>query len=106
MARLDVPNCSYSLAINSSPASKVSEKHTALVLNIETYPEEDTAFKLLNNLSIALPLLVVVTWIIDALLATAYLKWFHPWQIILQEVTRLWRYSLLMYPTGNRQMGT
>ena len=85
---------SYSLAINSSPASKVSEKHTVLVLNIETYPEEDTAFKLLNNLSIALPLLVVITWVIDALLATAYLKWFHPWQIILQEVTRLWRYSL------------
>ena len=68
-------------------ASKVGEKHTALVLNIGTYPEEDAAYKLLNNLSLALPLVVVVTWVLDALLAAAYLKWFHPWKIILQEVS-------------------
>ena len=64
----------------------MGEKHTALVLNIGTYPEEDVAYELLNNLSLALPLVVVVTWVLDALLAAAYLKWFHPWKIILQEV--------------------
>ena len=68
-------------------ASKVSEKHTALLLNIGTYPEEDAAYELLNNLSLALPLVVVVTWGLDALLAAAYLKFFHPWKIILQEVS-------------------
>ena len=65
----------------------MGEKHTALVLNIGTYPEEDAAYELLNNLSLALPLVVVVTWVLDALLAAAYLKWFHPWKIILQEVS-------------------
>ena len=65
----------------------MGEKHTALVLNIGTYPEEDAAYKLFNSLSMALPLLVVVTWVLDALLAAAYLKWFHPWKIILQEVS-------------------
>ena len=65
----------------------MGEKHTALVLNIGTYPEEDAAYELLNNLSLALPLVVVVTWVLDSLLAAAYLKWFHPWRILLQEVT-------------------
>ena len=64
----------------------MGEKHTALLLNIGTYPEEDAAYKLLNNLRMALPLVVVVTWVLDALLAAAYLKWFHPWKILLQEV--------------------
>ena len=64
----------------------MGEKHTALLLNIGTYPEEDAAYKLLNNLRMALPLVVVVTWVLDALLAAAYLKWLHPWKIILQEV--------------------
>ena len=59
-------------------ASKVNEKHSVLVDNIGTYPEEDNAYELLSNLSLALPLLVVVTWVLDALLAAAYLKWFHP----------------------------
>ena len=65
----------------------MGEKHSALLLNIGTYPEEDAAYKLLNNLRMALPLVVVVTWVLDALLAAAYLKWFHPWKIILQEVS-------------------
>ena len=64
----------------------MGEKHSALLLNIGTYPEEDAAYKLLNNLRMALPLVVVVTWALDALLAAAYLKWFHPWKILLQEV--------------------
>jgi len=32
----------------------------------------------------------VVTWVLDALLAAAYLKWFHPWKIILQEEPDKW----------------
>ena len=67
----------------------MGEKHTALLLNIGTYPEEDAAYELLNNLSTALPLLVVVTWVLDALLAAVYLKCLHPWKILLQEVSSL-----------------
>ena len=80
-------NTKISSNLHLLSASKVSEKHSALVDNIGTYPEEDKAYELLNNLSMALPLLVVVTWVLDALLAAAYLKWFHPWKIILQEVS-------------------
>ena len=79
-------------------ASKVSEKHSALVDNIGTYPEEDNAYELLNNLSMALPLLVVVTWVLDALLAAAYLKWLHPWKIILQEVSSRLLVTLVSFP--------
>ena len=68
-------------------ASKVGERHSALVQNIGTYATEDEAYETLNTLCIALPLTVFFTWILDALLAAAYLKWFHPWRILLQEVT-------------------
>ena len=62
------------------------EKHSALILNIGTYAEEDSAYELLNSLSLSLPFIVMVTSVLDALLAAVYLKWFHPWRIILQEV--------------------
>ena len=64
----------------------MSERHSTLVLNIGTFAEEDEAFELLNSLTIILPLLVVVSWVLDALLAAVYLKWLHPWKIILQKV--------------------
>ena len=64
----------------------MTERHSTLVLNIGTFTEEDEAFELLNSLTIILPLLVVVSWVLDALLAAVYLKWLHPWKIILQKV--------------------
>ena len=70
----------------SSPASKVSERHSALVLNIGTFAKEDEVYELLNILSVSLPFVVIITTAFDVLLATVYLKWFHPWKIILQEV--------------------
>ena len=62
------------------------EKHLALVHNIGTYDEEDEAYELLNILSQSLPFIVMITAVFEALLAAVYLKWFHPWKIILQEV--------------------
>ena len=67
----------------------MSERHSALVLNIGTYAKEDEAYELLNNLSISLPIVVVITWIFDAVLACVYLKCLHPWKILLQEVSSL-----------------
>ena len=75
--------------MNSSSAFKVTERHSVLVLNIGTFAEEDEAYQLLNRLSMLLPFVVMVIWIFDALLGAVYLKWFHPWKIILQEVSSL-----------------
>ena len=75
--------------INSSPASKVSERHSVLVDNIGTFAEEDEAYELLNSLSISLPIVAMVTWVFDAVLACVYLKCLHPWKILLQEVSSL-----------------
>ena len=41
---------------------------------------------MLNILSVSLPFVIMITTAFDALLAGVYLKWFHPWKIILQEV--------------------
>ena len=92
----------------SSSASKVRERHSVLVLNIGTYAEEDEAYELLNNLSMSLPFLVMVTWILDALLAAVYLKWFHPWKILLQEVSSLWfKFQFLnSLPVRNQNNGS
>ena len=67
----------------------MKQRHSALVLNIGTFAEEDEAYELLNSLSMYLPFVVIVFWVFDALLAAVYLKWFHPWRIILQEVSSL-----------------
>ena len=75
--------------MSSSSASKVTERHSVLVANIGTFAEEDEAYELLNSLSISLPIVAMVTWVLDALLGYVYLKWFHPWRIILQEVSSL-----------------
>ena len=72
--------------MNFSPASKVSKRHSVLVENIGTFAEEDEAYELLKSLSTSLPLVVMSVWIFDALLAAVYLKWLHPWKILLQEV--------------------
>ena len=66
------------------------ERHSVLVLNIGTFAEEDEAYELLNSLSMSLPFVVMVTCVLDALLAAVYLKWLHPWRILLQEVNSLW----------------
>ena len=73
--------------LNFFSAFKVSERHSLLLLNIGTFAEEDEAYELLNNLSMSLPFVVMIVWIFDALLGAVYLKWFHPWKILLQEVS-------------------
>ena len=73
----------------SSSASSVRERHSVLVLNIGTFAEEDEAYELLNSLSMSLPFVIMVVWVFDALLAGVYLKWLHPWRILLQEVSSI-----------------
>ena len=93
--------------MNSSLAFKVAERHSVLVANIRTFAEEDEAYELLNRLSISLPIVTMVTWVLDALLAGVYLKWLHPWRIILQEVSSLGFEFWLFYfdLSGTRPVG-
>ena len=85
----------------------MSERHTVLVRNIGTFEEEDEAYELLNNFSTSLPFVVMVTCILDSLLAAVYLKWLHPWKILLQEVSSLWlEFKLLnSLPVRNQNNG-
>ena len=66
------------------------KRHSVLVLNIGTFTEEDEAYDLLNSLCMSLPFFVMITWVLDVLLAAVYLKLLHPWRILLQEVSSLW----------------
>ena len=93
--------------MSSSSASKVSERHLVLVDNIGTFAEEDEAYELLNRLSVTLPIVPLVTWVLDALLGYVYLKWFHPWKILLQEVNSLrFQFRLFnFYLSGARPVG-
>ena len=93
--------------MSSSSASKVTDRHSVLVANIGTFAEEDEAYELLNSLSVTLPMVPLVTWVLDALLGYAYLKWFHPWKILLQEVSSLWFQFMLFnfYLSGARPVG-
>ena len=62
------------------------EKHLTLWNNIGTFAEEDEAFDLLTRLTWLLPIIIVTSAAFDLVLAIVYLKWLHPWKIILQEV--------------------
>ena len=64
----------------------MSEKHIALLNNIGAFATEDKAFALLTKLTWQLPIFVITSAILDLFLAFVYLKWLHPWKIILQEV--------------------
>merc|ERR550517_974032 len=66
-------------------ATNVRKRHSVLVLHIGTFAEEDEAYELLNSLSMSLPFVVMITGLLDALLASVYLKWLHPWRILLAE---------------------
>ena len=63
------------------------EKHLTLRDNIGTFAKEDEAFDLLNRLSWQLPIFVIVSAILALVLAFVYLKWLHPWKIILHEAS-------------------
>merc|ERR1719507_762437 len=76
--------------------SNVREKHLLLRDNIGTFAKEDEAFDLLTRLSWQLPIFVITSALLDLVLAFVYLKWLHPWKIILQEEKK----------EGKKQMST
>ena len=61
------------------------EKHLVLRDNIGTFAKEDEAFDLLTRLSWQLPVFFISSTIADLIMAVVYLKWLHPWKIILEK---------------------
>ena len=53
--------------------------------NIGTFAKEDEAFDLLTRLSWQLPVFFISSAIADLIMAVVYLKWLHPWKIILEK---------------------
>ena len=81
----------------------------ALRDNIGTFAKEDEAFDLLTKLSWQLPFFVISSAIVNLVLAFVYLKWLHPWKIILQEVSSkslLFLYQHLTQFQRSRKAGT
>ena len=76
----------------------MGERHSVLRLNIGTFAEEDEAFELLTLLTWLLPVIIVTSTTFDLVLAAVYLKWLHPWKIILQEVC----YNKVVFLTCNK----
>ena len=64
----------------------MTERHLLLRENIGTFAKEDEAYDLLTKLRWLLPILVISFAVVDLFLAVVYLKWLHPWRVILQEV--------------------
>ena len=67
----------------------------ALHDNLQTFPKEDEALYLLTRLSWQLPIFIIISGFLDLVLAFVYLKWLHPWKIILQEVSSKFSFSNL-----------
>ena len=65
------------------------EKHLVLRDNIGTFAKEDEAFDLLTRLSWQLPGFFISSAIADLIMAVVYLKWLHPWKIILEKAGQI-----------------
>ena len=64
-------------------AMNVETRNNILVGAIGVFPEEETAYSKVKNLTWILPTVVVIGSLIDALLAIAYMRFTHPWKHIL-----------------------
>ena len=61
----------------------VEARNDILVGAIGVFPEEETAYWKVKNLTWILPTVVIIGSLIDALLAIVYMRFAHPWKHIL-----------------------
>ena len=64
-------------------AANIKARHELLEGAIGVLPEEETAYKLVNQLSWILPIVVIIGALFDMLLVYVYMKFAHPWKYIL-----------------------
>ena len=69
----------------SFTAENVNERHELLLVTIGTFPEEDDAYWAVTTLSWALPMILVISTILDSILVWVYMKYAHPWKDILVD---------------------
>ena len=61
----------------------VETRNDILVRAIGVFPEEESAYWKVKNLTWILPTVVIIGSLIDALLAIVYMRFTHPWKHIL-----------------------
>ena len=66
-------------------AINVDERHSTLLANIGTFPEEREGFARIMFLSWILPSIVLATTLIDLILVFLYMRFLHPWRCILDD---------------------
>ena len=64
-------------------AANIKARHELLEGAIGVLPEEETAYKWVNQLSWILPIVVITGALLDMLLVYVYMKFAHPWKYIL-----------------------
>ena len=60
------------------------QRHDLVTTYLEATPEEETAFSRMFLLAWLLPTIVLVASIVDFLLMYVYLKYLHPFKIIIE----------------------
>ena len=66
-------------------AINVDERHSMLLANIGTFPEEKEGFARLMFLSWLLPTIVLATTLTDLVLVFLYMRFLHPWRCIIDD---------------------
>ena len=64
-------------------AANIKARHELLEGAIGVLPEEEIAYKWVNQLSWILPVVIIIGAILDMLLVYVYMKFAHPWKYIL-----------------------
>ena len=64
-------------------AANIKARHELLEGAIGVLPEEEIAYKWVNQLSWILPIVVIIGALLDMLLVYVYMKFAHPWKYIL-----------------------
>ena len=64
-------------------AANIKARHELLEGAIGVLPEEEIAYKWVNQLSWILPVVVIIGALLDLLLVYVYMKFAHPWKNIL-----------------------
>ena len=67
-----------------SLAFKIQERHLLILPAIGVFQQEEEAYMLVTRMRWLLPVLVLVLAVLDLILMMAYMKFFHPWKMILQ----------------------
>merc|ERR1719362_252322 len=64
-------------------ANSIKARHELLEGSIGTFQEEDDAYSMVKTLFWILPMTVILSAVLDALLVWIYMKLAHPWKDIL-----------------------